>query len=309
MYVVRMMHLAFARYEQDVRNRTDRWKTPKPWQKTLQDIHDVFLSMGLPGMSGMPTLTGAHEDTCMHSGALFGSFVAWPFFPSAKEAEIAGFFTTGGESTTEEAWGPLPTPSPARKPAPTLQLATTQQATDPMAEAEVMPFIIPVLWDIILDHLFAYTPDNNWVIPYNPHEQTLEGDSAQTFLHCREACRGFDGYMFRYMTRFTMKPTRYVSTSQDRESTTEIEFEQREFSVSAIGSQSNALTGRVSTRPLYNEYRRYSRCYLRARRSLIRYEHAHDYRPTLQRNDPGFSIGLARNFRYVHQGCVFWSGH
>ena len=50
-----------------------------------------------------------------------------------------------------------------------------------MAETEFMPFNIPLLWDVILDRLFAYTPNNNWVIPYNPHEQTLEGDSVQAF--------------------------------------------------------------------------------------------------------------------------------
>ena len=114
--------------------------------------------MGLPGMSGMPTLAGAHEDTCMQSGALFGSFVAWPFFPSSTAAEMAGFLTARAENTTEEAWGPLPTPSTARERAPTVQLATAQEAAGPMAEAEAMPFILPALWDIILDHLFAYTP-------------------------------------------------------------------------------------------------------------------------------------------------------
>ena len=75
--MVRMLHLAFTRYTRDVRNRTARWAAPKPWQTTRQSIYDgVFVSMGLPGMSGRPTLTGAHDDTCMHSGAVFGSLVA-----------------------------------------------------------------------------------------------------------------------------------------------------------------------------------------------------------------------------------------
>ena len=290
MHVVRMMHLAFARHESDVRNRTDRWTNPEPWQKTLQDIFDDFFrTVGLPGKSGMPTLTCAYEDTGMQSGALFGSLVAWPFFPSSKEAKMAGFFTTMGESATEEAWGPLPTPSTDRERAPTVQLATVQEATGPMAEAATMPFIIPALWDIILDHLFAYTPDNDWMIGFNPHEQTLEGDGAQAFRHCREACRGFDDYMLRDMTRFTMKPTRYISTDQNIESTTEIEFEQREFSVRA-----NTGTGMFSIRHLYHEFRRYSREYLRARRSLIRNEHVHDYLPTLKRHDPAIQYWVGQ---------------
>jgi hypothetical protein len=177
MHVVRMLHRALARHESDVRNRTDRWKPPEPWQKTLQDLFvDLFRIVGLPGMSGMPTLiiTGAYEDTCMQNGALFGSVVAWPFFPSSKEAAMARFFTTMGESTTEEAWETLPAPSAARARAPTVQLATALGATGPITEAATMPFIIPARWDIILDHLFAYTPDNDWMVNFNPHEQRLE---------------------------------------------------------------------------------------------------------------------------------------
>ena len=132
------------------------------------------------------------------------------------------------------------------------------------------------------------------MIGYNPYEQTLEGDSAQAYLNCREACRGFDDYMLRYMTRFTIKPTRYISTNQDRESTTEIEFEQREFSVMAVGPQSNAHTGTFSIRHLYHEYRRYCRGYLTARRSLIRNEHVHDCLPTLKQHDPAIQYWVGQ---------------
>jgi len=284
-HVVRTLHLAFTRYERDVRNRTDRWNAPEPWHKTLQSIYDeFFVCMGLPGMTGMPTLTGAHDDMRMSSGAVFGSFVTWPFFPSSKDPELAEFFTTNGEPSPME-WGPVPAPLTSRQRAPTSHLATRKATTNPMAETEFMPFTIPLLWDVILDRLFAYTPNNNWVIPYNPHEQTLEGDSAQAFRHCRAACKGFDDYMLRYMARFTMKPTRYTSTDE-RESTFEIEFKQREFLVNAESFRRDAYTGCWVIRHLYREYRRYSRTHLRARRSLVRRKHAHDERPTLQRHDP-----------------------
>jgi hypothetical protein len=78
-----------------------------------------------------------------------------------------------------------------------------------------------------------------------------------------------------------MKPVRYISTDRAIESTAEIEFEQREFTVRA-----NTGTGMFSIDHLYYEYRRYSREFLRARRSLIRNEHVHDYLPTLKRHDP-----------------------
>ena len=130
-----------------------------------------------------------------------------------------------------------------------------------------MPFMLPVLWDIILGHLFAYAPGNNWVIGYNPHEQHLLGDSAQAFLNCRETCRDFDDYMLCYMRRFTMTPTRYATNtrgfigSRDRESSCEIEFEQREFSVCADGPKAEG-SRHFSFRHLYHEYRRYCREFL-----------------------------------------------
>ena len=84
--------------------------------------------------------------------------------------------------------------------APTVQLATALGATGPITEAQTMPFIIPALWDIILDHLFAYTPENDWMVNFNPHKQHLKGDGAKAFIHYREVCKGFGEYMLHYMT-------------------------------------------------------------------------------------------------------------
>ena len=71
MYVVHALHQAFTRYEHDVSSRTDRWNAPEPWHRMLQLIYDdFFLSMGLPAMTRMPTLTGAHDYMRMSSGPL-----------------------------------------------------------------------------------------------------------------------------------------------------------------------------------------------------------------------------------------------
>ena len=290
MHVVRTLHLAFARYERDVRNRTDRWNTPEPWHTMLQRFYnEFFVSMGLPGMTRMPTLTGAHDDIHMHSSAVLGSLAAWPFFPSSKDPELAEFFTTNGEPSPIDDWGHVP-PLTSRQRAPTRHLATTQAKTNPIPKAEFMPFSIPVPWDVILERLFAYTPDNNWVIPCNPNEQRLEGDSAQAFRHCRAACKGFDDYMLRYMARFTMTPTRY-SSAGDRRCTFEIEFEQRELIVNAQSYRCKNTRLWV-IRHIYQEYRRYSQEHLRARRSLVRRELAHDKLPTLRKYDPSIQYWI-----------------
>ena len=150
MYVVRALHQAFTRYARDVSNRTDRWNAPEPWHKMLQFIYDdFFLCMGLPAMTGMPTLTGAHDDMRMSSGAIFGSLVTWPFFPSSKDPELAKFFTTNGEPSPIAEWGSVPAPLTSGQRAPTSHLATT----NPMAEAAFMPFNVPLFWDVILDRL------------------------------------------------------------------------------------------------------------------------------------------------------------
>ena len=83
---------------------------------------------------------------------------------------------------------------------PTLQLQTVLGAAGPIPEAAAMPFIIPALWDIIFNHLFVYTPNNDWMVNFNPHKQHLKGDGAKAFLHYREVCKGFDEYMLHYMT-------------------------------------------------------------------------------------------------------------
>ena len=281
-HVVHALHQAFARYKHDVSIRTDRWNTPEPWHTTLQLIYDdFFLSMGLSAMTGMPTLTGAHDYMHMRSGAIFSSLVSWPLFPSSRDPELAEFFTIDGESSPTAKWEPVPAPLPSGRPVPTSHFATT----NPIGEAAYMPFKIPLFWDLILDHLFAYTPNNNWLIHYNPHEQGLEGDSAHAFRHCRVTCQGFDYYMLRYMARFTMTPTRFLSPDQ-RESTFEIEFEQREFLVSADSLHHDTYTGGWGHRHLYYEYRRYSRTRLSACRSLVRRKHAHDEPPKLHRHDP-----------------------
>ena len=160
-----------------------------------------------------------------------------------------------------------------------------------------MPFMIPVLWDIVLGHLFAYAPGNNWVISYNPHEQHLLRDSAQAFLNCRETCRGFDDYMLCYMRRFTMTPTRYATNtrgsigSRYMEASCEIEFEQREFYVNAYGPKVEG-SRYLSYRHLYREYRQYGREFLSAQRSLIRNKLVHDYVPRLSQHDPRIQYWL-----------------
>ena len=131
------------------------------------------------------------------------------------------------------------------------------------ADMANVPFIIPELWEVVLDRLFEYRQDNGWSMGWNPHEQSLEGDEAQCFLNCREVCAAFDDYMLRYMAQFKMKPVRYVSTD-----TIEIEFSQREFLVV------------VNTKPyrhvIYNEYRIYRPHSLRLCRGLVRREEVHD---------------------------------
>ena len=187
---------------------------------------------------------------------------------------MAKYFTTVMESYTEGASVTLPVPSAAIARVSTEQLATVLGATGPITEMVNVPFIIPALWEVILDRLFAYTPDNEWMVTFNPHEQRLEGEVAQAFLHCRGVCAAFDDYMLRYLARFTMKPVKYISANA-----TEIEFEQRGFIVTAD-------TGSYFRDIVYSEYRIYSREFLRARRDLIRRKQAHDSLPTIQQHDP-----------------------
>ena len=98
--------------------------------------------------------------------------------------------------------------------------------------------------------------------------------------------------MLRFMARFTMKPTRYTSTDETRrESTVEIEFEQREFLVSAQRCRRKDTQLWV-IRHIYKAYCRYSRSHLRARRSLVRHEHVRDERPTLRRHDPAIQYWI-----------------
>ena len=131
-----------------------------------------------------------------------------------------------------------------------------------------VPFIIPELWEVVLDRLFEYRQNNGWTIGWDPHEQSLEGDEAQCFLNCREVCAAFDDYMLRYMARFKMRPVRYVSSN-----TIEIEFSQREFFVI------------VDTKPfchiIYSEYRIYRPHVLRLHQALVRREQIHDERARL----------------------------
>ena len=121
-------------------------------------------------MTGMPTLTDAYD--CIHehsstSDIIYGSLATWPFFPSSRDPELAEFFTTNGEPCPIDNWGDVP-PLTSRQQAPSRRLVATQSRPRPITEAEFMPFSIPLPWDVIMNRLFAYTPDNNWVIPCNP---------------------------------------------------------------------------------------------------------------------------------------------
>ena len=123
------------------------------------------------------------------------------------------------------------------------------------------------IWEVIIDQLFAHGPGNGWALTFNPHEQHLEGEAAQSFLNCRETCTAFDHYMLGYVSRFTMQPIKYLRAER-----IEIEFEQREFFVSATRAAS------LFNDILYSEYRIYSRKVLRVRRDLVRTSPAHDSR-------------------------------
>ena len=69
------------------------------------------------------------------------------------------------------------------------------------------------------------TVGNGWALTFNPHEQHLEGEAAESFLNCREACTAFDHYMLGYVSRFTMQPIKCLRSPER----IEIEFEQRQF--------------------------------------------------------------------------------
>ena len=221
MHIVRAIHRAFVKHQADVQDQLDNGGDPEdtPLKETLQG-HFANFSRA----SGMPMVVpaGAYDKTCTRRSALFGVIISWRFFPSFREATMDNYFTTMGESYTEVAPVTLPAPSAAISQVSTGQLATALSVTGPTTEVAIVPFIIPALWEVILDRLFAYTPGNTWMVTFNPHEQRLEGTIAQTFLHCREVCAAFDDYMLRYMARFTMQPVRYMSANE-----TEIEFEQR----------------------------------------------------------------------------------
>ena len=155
-----------------------------------------------------------------------------------------------------------------------------------------MPFSIPLPWDVIIERLFAYTPDNNWVIPCSPKEQRLEGDSALAFRNCRAACKGFDDHMLRYMERFTMTPIRNIGEG-NRRCTFEIEFTQREFIVSAQLYRCQH-TGRWITRRIHQEYRRYDKIQLRAARELVCRDLYHDGLLLLENGDPAIEFWTDR---------------
>ena len=66
---------------------------------------------------------------------------------------MAKYFTTMGESYSEAASVTLPAPSAAIARVSTEQLATALSATGPITEMANVPFIIPALWEVILDRL------------------------------------------------------------------------------------------------------------------------------------------------------------
>ena len=98
------------KHEADVQDRVDRGEDPEdtPMQETLQELFVNFpRRSGMP-MSMMVVPAGAYDKTCTQRSPLFGAMVSWPFFPSSKEATMAKYFTTMGESYTEGASVTLP---------------------------------------------------------------------------------------------------------------------------------------------------------------------------------------------------------
>ena len=153
-------------------------------------------------------------------------------------------------------------------------LSPKEQALDTTVANTPTSASFPPIWGVIIDRLFAYRPGNGWVLSFNPHEQSLEGEAARTFLYCRSTCTAFDHHMLGYMARFTMKPVRYGS------GLCEVEFEQRELVVYAARAAS------VLNEILYCEYRVYSREVLRVNRGMVRANQVHDSRPRLHQDDP-----------------------
>ena len=149
----------------------------------------------------------------------------------------------------------------------------TEQASD--TTVVTTPTSVPVeIWEIIIDQLLAYRPGNGWALTCNPNEQSLEGAAAQSFLNCRATCTAFDHYMLGWLLRFTMRPIKYLRDPI----LFEIEFEQREFRVSA--------THRAPNDVLYSEFRKYSQELLRVRRELVRTNEVHDRKQRLHHDNP-----------------------
>ena len=179
---------------------------------------------------------------------------------------------TESSSSEDRGWQSDPTlqhVSSSRLLSPTEQALDTTVANTPTSASFQ-------IWEVIIDQLFAYGPGNGWALTFNPHEQYLEGVAAPSFLNCRETCTAFDHYMLGYVSRFTMQPIKYLRSPER----IEIEFEQRQFFVSATSASS------LFNDILYSEYRMYSRELLRVRRDLIRTNQVHDSRPRLHHDDP-----------------------
>ena len=64
-------------------------------------------------------------------------------------------------------------------------LSPTEQALDTTV-ANTPTSVSFQIWEIIIDQLFAYRPGTGWTLTFNPNEQSLEGEAAQSFLNCRE---------------------------------------------------------------------------------------------------------------------------
>ena len=294
MHVKRALHLAFKRDVRDLREES-QWGTRHPWHKRLRSLYFQFFNeMARPKMTGMPTLTEAFDcihnvnNTMRSSDIIYGSMATWPFFPSSRDPELAVFFTTNGEPCPIDNWGEEPLTS--RQQAPSRHLGTTQSRPRPTTEAELMPFDIPLPWDVIINLLFAYTPDNNWVISCNPKRQRLEGNSALTFRNCRATCKTFDDHMLRYMERYTMTPIRNSSNGHQR-CTFEIEFTQREFIVSAQMYRCQRTRLWVIRR-IHREFRQYDKVQLRVTRKLVRRDLHHDGLPLLEHSDPSIQYWI-----------------
>ena len=137
------------------------------------------------------------------------------------------------------------------------------------------PTPVPVeIWEIIIDQLFAYRPGTGWALTFNPNEHILEGETAQSFLTCRATCTAFDHYMLGRLSRFIMRPTKYLRDPI----LFEVQFRQREFRVYAThGGPSDVL---------YTEFRRYSQELLRACRDLVRTNGVHDRKQKLHHDNP-----------------------